>query len=160
MRFIRTVVIIIIIITLHNDILHFFSNLFYHHAITTTIELILARLWPTIKHHYSDCISFWHLRWDFMLLRCYLKVLWPYVANLSLHFSFLNKSNLPHVWKLYLSNRQFLHFCRAHRGGGRLRDPNCVRPSVTLTKTWITLQPQARLRPNLVGTYSLRTSVI
>ena len=37
-------------------------------------------------------------------------------------------------------------FCRAHRGGGRLRDPNFVRPSVTLTKTWITLQPKARFR--------------
>ena len=41
----------------------------------------------------------------------------------------------------FLIFSQFLgRFCRAHRGGGRLRDPNCVRLSVTLTKTWITLQ--------------------
>ena len=55
----------------------------------------------------------------------------------------------------------FACFCRAHRGGRRLRDPNCVRPSVRdAEKTWITLQPQARLGPNLVGSYSLRTSML
>ena len=52
------------------------------------------------------------------------------------------------LWKqrdVFYSHRAHSHFCRANRGGGETKGSklrlSSVRPSVTLTKTWITFQP-------------------
>ena len=112
--------------------------------------------------------------------RVFFSLLWTFKAALELKACLCPTFILVWAFKSYLQTSfwkvHILHFscyfsldwksdfCRAHRGGGRLTDPNCVRPSVrcpsvTLIKSWITLQPQACLGPNLVGSYSFRTSM-
>ena len=69
----------------------------------------------------------------------WMKSLWMFWIGCSCLSWRCSVSGFCDFWKMTFCD--FL-FCRAHRGGGRQRDPNCVvRPSVRPWRLQITFQP-------------------